>query len=75
MLTPEMRQDGWVDITETMSLIGAGILGATCPASHGVVGANAARLLMIEQRILRIEMALRRAGIEVEALPLPEPQP
>ena len=46
-----------------------GLLGATChSAAHG----QGARTTMIERRILRIEMALRRAGIEVEHLDLPK---
>lgn len=57
-------------MTGRFQTIGVGLLGAHSPASHGVVGADAARLLMIERRILRIERALRRTGIEVEDLEL-----
>lgn len=50
---------------------GDGILGAV---GNSPEQASANRTLLIEQRILRIEMALRQAGIEVESLPLPEPR-
>ncbi len=52
---------------------GVGMLGATFDQRGGMIGAQAAQAEMIERRILRIEMALRRAGIEVETFPLPEP--
>lgn len=48
---------------------GIGRLGAIC--SHTGLAA-AAQADMIERRLLRIEIALRRAGIEVEALQLPD---
>ena len=49
--------------------IGVGRLGATCHHAHA---AQAAQLDMIERRILRIEMALRRTGVEVEWINLPK---
>ncbi|MDQ4421505.1 hypothetical protein OOT33_13840 [Sphingobium sp. DEHP117] len=66
-------------MTETKSLqfssIGVGKLGAFITGfGDGVEPTmlRAAQLDMIECRILRIEMALRQAGIEVEALELPK---
>lgn len=50
------------------NLLSAGILGATATDPRLL---DNARLLMIERRLLRIEMALRRAGIEVENIDLP----
>lgn len=55
-----------------LSMISIGMLGAVSPKAHGYKAAQASQLRMIEQRILRIEMLLRRAGIEPESLPLPE---
>lgn len=46
-----------------------GLLGAIC---HTPDVAQRARMEMAERRILRIEMALRRAGIDVEHLDLPK---
>ncbi len=45
-----------------------GLLGATTTSP---ACADAVRINVIERRILRIEMALRQAGIEVEHLDLP----
>lgn len=47
---------------------GSGLLGASgrTPAE-----AEAMRLSTIERRIIRLEMALRRAGIEVELVEMP----
>lgn len=53
-------------------MFGVGYLGATCDSRFGQASFQAARDAMIERRILRIEMALRRAGTEVEHIPLPE---
>ena len=52
--------------------VGAGLLGAvrTGPGAHHYIEEE--RLRVIERRILRIEMALRRSGMEVEDLDLPE---
>ena len=45
-----------------------GLLGATTTSpAYG----DTVRINMIERRILRIEMALRQAGVEVEHLDLP----
>lgn len=46
-----------------------GLLGATAPASHGVEGLKGAQIDMIERRILRIEAALRQAGIDLAEPP------
>ncbi len=56
----------WIDIRAQS--FGSGLLGATGATAQE---AKNARLNLIERRIIRIEMALRRAGIEVEALDLP----
>lgn len=48
--------------------LGSGLLGASVPASAGPYALKEARLRTIERRIIRIEMALRRAGIEVEMI-------
>lgn len=56
------------EMPETM---GVGYLGATFDARGGLHAAQAERDEMIERRILRVEMALRRAGIEVESVELP----
>lgn len=53
---------------ETLSVIGMGALGAV---GRNFEEASANRLMMIERRILRIEMLLRRAGIDPEMLELP----
>lgn len=45
-----------------------GLLGAS---GQSAAEAEAMRLITIERRILRIEMALRRAGIEVENVEMP----
>ncbi len=47
---------------------GVGMLGATCTHPEQI---TSARLDMIERRILRMEMAMRRAGNDPENLPLP----
>lgn len=52
--------------------IGAGLLGATADGEYAAQLIKGERLLMIERRILRIEMALRQSGIEVEHFPLPK---
>ena len=49
-----------------------GMFGATLPLKHGLGMAKGAQIAMIERRILRLEMALRRAGFEVEEIPLRE---
>lgn len=53
---------------------GVGRLGATVSGpvyrQVGETAAHAAQIDMIERRILRIEKALRQAGIEVESIPL-----
>jgi len=53
------------------SFISVGLLGASVPSSHGIEALKGAQILEIERRILRIEMALRRAGIEVEMVDHP----
>jgi hypothetical protein len=45
------------------AMIGVGRLGAQSPARFGVEVAKGAQIDMIERRILRIETALRGAGI------------
>lgn len=52
-------------------MLGVGYLGATFDINGGQSAAQHARDTMIEQRILRLEMVLRRAGIEVEQCDLP----
>lgn len=49
----------------------AGRLGAIVGEHATPASIAQAQLDMVERRILRIEMALRRAGIEVEAIELP----
>lgn len=61
-----------IDLTRTLAVLGVGLLGATSPLDGGIELAKGAQINMIERRILRIEMALRRAGIEVEAIELPK---
>jgi len=85
MLTDEQIAEGWkeprgaekeraetVSIEAFPQIIPVGRLGAIAPKAWGAAGANAAAMDMIERRILRIEIALRRAGIEVESLDLPD---
>lgn len=57
---------------ETAALVTVGFLGAEIADStmFGVDHIHNARLAMIEMRILRIEQAMRDAGIDVNALPL-----
>lgn len=52
--------------------IGVGRLGAGIASNQPIETLNAIQLDMIERRILRIEAALKLAGIDVEALPLPD---
>lgn len=63
-------------LTVGLETVGVGMLGASVlfdeSAGFSQAMAQGARDVMIERRILRIEMALRQAGIEVENLPLPE---
>jgi len=54
-----------------MSAIGSGLLGAVAYGPCAGEMIKEERLRIIERRILRIEMALRRAGIEVDMLDLP----
>lgn len=61
-----------IDDMVAFNIMGIGLLGATFDSRMGVVGAQAARDEMIERRILRLEMLLRRAGIEPEMIPLRE---
>lgn len=65
MLTDD--EQGWITPNNLVSY-GIGMLGATASAVHEI---PEQRLLMIERRLLRIEMAMRRAGIEVEMVELP----
>jgi hypothetical protein len=65
-----MADEVTVSVFDT-SMIGIGMLGAVSPTAHGLEAAKEARLLMIERRILRAEMLLRRAGIEPESIELP----
>lgn len=58
---------------ETPEIVGVGLLGATVDARFGLNNARDERLTMIERRIIRIEMAMRQGGIEVERIPLPTP--
>ncbi len=51
--------------------ISIGRLGATVPQAYDRTMMLMAALDMAERRILRLEMALRRAGIEVEHTELP----
>lgn len=60
------------DLTDQFTGYGAGLLGAAVYGPHAADLIKEERLLMIERRILRIEMALRQAGIEVERLDLPK---
>ena len=53
-------------------MIGVGKLGATVRKDFSDFGYLVAALDMAERRILRLEMALRRAGIEVEMTELPK---
>jgi hypothetical protein len=57
-----------------MSVMGVGRLGATALTArvmqNGTTEMQIAQINMIERRILRIEMAMRRAGIEVESIRL-----
>lgn len=68
-----IENDGRITANGT---IGIGCLGAVVPDTpiYPHVMQNA-RDEMIERRILRIEMALRRAGIEVENIDLPKVRP
>jgi hypothetical protein len=59
-------------VTIDMTCLSSGLLGAGAYGPHAADLIGGERLLMIERRILRIEMALRRSGIEVEHLDLPE---
>ena len=56
------------------SVMGIGRLGATALTArvmqNGTMEMQIAQIDMIERRILRIEMAMRRAGIEVESIRL-----
>lgn len=69
-----MSSEGWIPddddpdypITRCESLTAQDVTTVSA-----ITGAITAQLGMIERRILRIEMALRRAGIEVEELELP----
>lgn len=58
------------EITTALELhrYSVGLLGAV---TNTLGHAQDVRLIEIERRILRIEMALRRAGIEVEAVDFP----
>lgn len=49
-----------------------GRLGATVWPNQSQISMLVAALDMAERRILRLEMALRRAGIEVEHIDLPK---
>ena len=51
---------------------GQSLLGAEAYGTQAATLIKEERLLMIERRILRIEMALRQTGIEVEMLALPK---
>jgi hypothetical protein len=53
------------------SVIGVGRLGATATEGMSTTALLCEALGMAERRILRLEMALRRAGIEVEMTELP----
>lgn len=52
--------------------LSGGRLGATVPERSSPDYALTAALDMAERRILRLEMALRRSGVEVELVELPE---
>lgn len=62
--------DETMKLVEMPSVCGIGRLGATFDSKHGKIMADAAQLDMIERRILRLEMLLRRAGIEPESVDL-----
>lgn len=51
--------------------VNVGFLGATSYAEYGREAWDEARFTMIERRILRLEMVLRRHGIEPESANLP----
>jgi hypothetical protein len=53
-------------------IIGIGRLGSVATADMSNTSLLVAALDMAERRILRLEMALRRASIEVELTELPE---
>ncbi|KKW92636.1 hypothetical protein [Sphingobium chungbukense] len=60
----------WIDVG--LPTYGSGLLGA---CGRTPAEAEGMRLITIERRIIRIEMALRRAGIEVESIPFPGDHP
>ena len=69
----EGKEQSWVIAacgqSNRYDLIATGLLGAE---GRDFEEAKANRLTMIERRILRIEMLLRRAGIEPEMIDLPQ---
>ena len=67
-----MADNSMIDATPSLTTIGIGLLGATASGEQALAKLPEARLEMIERRILRIEMALRRSGVEVEFLDLPK---
>jgi hypothetical protein len=52
--------------------IGSGRLGASIAPNQPIEMLKRLQIDMIERRILRIEAALKLAGIHLDALPLPE---
>lgn len=64
-----MTEDEGITVSEAKAYYCSGMLGAT--AEHWEL-LEEARLVMIERRILRLEMLLRRAGIEPESVELPK---
>ena len=53
------------------NFLSAGLLGASVPEGDGLSALKEKRLYEIERRIIRIEMAMRRAGVEVEMVEFP----
>ena len=65
-------QDGTIRMSIDTTGVGKGRLGARAYGPHAAALIGEEQIDLIERRILRIEMALRRAGIEVEHLDLPK---
>ena len=55
----------------TLPTVSVGRLGALAPEAYDRLGQVMVALDMSERRILRLEMVLRRAGIEPEVVELP----
>ena len=65
-------EDGHIRMSIDMTGVSKGRLGAVAYGPHAARLIGEEQIDLIERRILRLEMALRRAGIEVEHLDLPK---